>query len=347
MTWRPVCSQNERSAGAASWRTTPLPASTTGRLAPWMTSAARSRLTGSASIMASGPRGSGDPDRRRLHDVLGQLQVRRAGLLGGGDAERLAHRLGHHARVMQPRVPLGHGAQHLDGVDELVRGLLVHAGEARLAGERHQWCVVQGRVADAGGQVAGPWTEGGETHAGLAGEPPVRVGHEGGALLVPRGHEGDELRAVERLADVQRLLAGDAEDELHALVLETVDEEVGGGALGIACRRGWEDGVGTVSHAVFESSIPVRFPDSADRPSPELFGQTGCRGCDAAVARHRGGGGRARREAKRGGRSPSAVWPLWPRRRWRRRRGRGSPATAAPAGSRPRGRPCRRCRCTG
>ena len=61
MAWRPVCSQNARSAGAASWRTTPLPASTTGRLAPWMISAARSRLTGSASIIGSGPRGSGEP----------------------------------------------------------------------------------------------------------------------------------------------------------------------------------------------------------------------------------------------------------------------------------------------
>ncbi len=55
---------------------------------------------------------------------------------------------------------------------------------------------------------------------------------------MPRGNEGDELRAVERLADVERLLAGDAEDELDALVLETFDEEMSGGALGIACGAG-------------------------------------------------------------------------------------------------------------
>ena len=61
ITCSPVWSQKARSAGAASWRTTPLPASTTGRLAPMMISAARSRLTGSASIIASGPCGSGAP----------------------------------------------------------------------------------------------------------------------------------------------------------------------------------------------------------------------------------------------------------------------------------------------
>ena len=58
---RPVCSHKVRRAAAACWRTAPLPTSSTGRFAPWMTSAARSRLTGSASTIGSGPRGSGEP----------------------------------------------------------------------------------------------------------------------------------------------------------------------------------------------------------------------------------------------------------------------------------------------
>jgi len=56
---------------------------------------------------------------------------------------------------------------------------------------------------------------------------------------VARGHERDELRAVERLADVQGLLAGDAEDELDALVLEAADEAAGAEAGAVAaCSPG-------------------------------------------------------------------------------------------------------------
>ena len=340
MTCRPVCSQNARSAGEASWRTTPLPASITGRLAPWMISAARSRLTGSASIIGSGPRGSGAPVDHASHDVLGQLEVRRAGLLGGGDAERLAHRLGDHARVVEAGVPLGHGPQHLDGVDELVGGLLVHAGEAGLAGERHQRSVVEVRVADAGGEVAGARAERREADAGPAGEAPVGVGHEGRALLVPRGHEGDELRAVERLAEVERLLAGDAEDELDALVLQAVDEEVGGGARWSPAGAGGKTESGRWSST---SSLAFRGLPASQPGGPACSdGQDAGRGGRSAA--RSGTRGRVRRGGRR---ACAAGAPPWPRRRWRRRRGRGSPARRAPAGSRPPGRSCRRCRCTG
>ena len=232
-------------------------------------------------------------DDRRAHDVLGQLEMRGARLLRGGDAERLAHGLGHHARVVDARVPLGHGAQHVDRVDELVRRLFVHAGQAGLAGDGDQWGVVQVGVADAGGEVARARAEGRQTHARAPGEAAVGVGHEGRSLLVPRGHEGDELRAVERLAQVQRLLAGDAEHELDPLVLQAVDEEVGRVARILAGGRGRKDGVGAVGHVGFESSSPVLRPASADRWCPACSDGQGAVRPGAPVRRERAGSGAA------------------------------------------------------
>src|SRR5665647_1572883 len=78
----------------------------------------------------------GPANDARPHDVGRELQVRGPRLLGGGRAEGLAHRLADHARIVDTRVPLGHRAQDLDRIDELVR-LFVHAGEADLPGERH------------------------------------------------------------------------------------------------------------------------------------------------------------------------------------------------------------------
>ena len=164
---------------------------------------------------------------RGRHHVGGQLEVRGPGLFGGGHRKGLAHRLGHGARVVHAGVPLGHRLHHLDDIDELV-GLLVHAREVDLPRDRHKRCVVQVGVGDAGRQVGGARTERRQADAGLAGQPSVGFGHEGGALLVAGRHEGDLAGALERGVQVEGLLAGDAEDVLDTLVFETVDEGVGG-----------------------------------------------------------------------------------------------------------------------
>ena len=217
--------------------------------APAMISAARSRLTGSASTMASGPRGSGEPVTAVSMTSSGSSRCVAPGFSAAAMLNALRTASGTMRGWWRRVFHLVIGLQHLDRVDELVRRLLVHAGEAGLAGERHQRGVVERRVADAGGEVAGAGTERGEADAGLAGEPARGVGHERRALLVAGRHEGDELRAVEGLAEVERLLAGDAEDELDALVLEAVDEELGGDARRVAGRRRREDGIRPVTHA--------------------------------------------------------------------------------------------------
>ena len=86
------------------------------------------------------------------HHVLGQLDVRGAGLLGLGDLEGLAHDLGDDRRVGQPRVPLGDRAHHAQQVDVLVR-LLVHPLEIALAGEGDERGAVEVGVGHGGDEV--------------------------------------------------------------------------------------------------------------------------------------------------------------------------------------------------
>ena len=94
----PVARQNSRSAGAARARTTPLPASATGLMALRMRSAALSSSRAAGSGWTGRRRGSGAASTSARHDVLGQLEVRGAGLLGLGDLEGLAHDLGDDVR---------------------------------------------------------------------------------------------------------------------------------------------------------------------------------------------------------------------------------------------------------
>ena len=187
----PVARANSRSAGAAPTRATPLPASTTGLIAPRITSAALS----SSCALGSGRRsvvraGSGSASTRRRHHVLGQLDVGRPGLLRLRDLERLAHRLGDDPRARQPRVPLRDRLEHRHDVDVLVR-LLVHPLEVALAGDRDQRRAVQERVGDGGDQVGRARPQRAEADARALGQPAVHVGHVRTALLVADGDERD------------------------------------------------------------------------------------------------------------------------------------------------------------
>ena len=229
-TGMPVARTNSRSAGVAPPRTTPLPASATGLTAPRIMSAALS----SSRAWGSGARCSPARQRRGvdlgLHHVLGQLDVRGAGLLALGDLEGLAHHLGDDVRVGQPRVPLGDRPHHAHQVDVLVR-LLVHPLQVALPGERHQRGAVEVGVRDRRGEVERARAERAQADAGVAGQPAVDVGHVGAALLVADRHEVDR-RARQRLVEVERLLARDAEDVLDALGLEAFHEHVRRLALG-------------------------------------------------------------------------------------------------------------------
>jgi hypothetical protein len=160
----------------------------------------------------------------RSHHVLGQLDVRRPGLLRLGDLECLAHHLGDHARGVQARVELGQRPQHVDDVDVLVR-LLVHPLEVGLAGERHHRRAVEQRVGDAGDEVGRSRPEGAQADARAAGQATVHVGHVRPALLVANWDERDR-GGVERRVEIQRLLSRDAEYVLDAFGLQALHEQI-------------------------------------------------------------------------------------------------------------------------
>ena len=83
-------------------------------------------------------------------------------------------------------------------------------------------------------------------------QPAVHVGHVGAALLVADGHERDR-RVLERLVEVQRLLARDPEHVLDALGLEALDEQL---------RR----------LALRHSALSARSATSGRRPCPATLG---------------------------------------------------------------------------
>jgi len=162
-----------------------------------------------------------------LRDVLGQLEMARPGLLFLGALERLAHGLGDHRARLDARVPLRERPEHVDDVDVLVR-LLVEQVPGELARDRHDRRTVEVRIGQAGREVRGARPERGQAHARAAGQTTPDVRHEGRRLLVPDRNERDG-RAGERVVDVQRLLAGHAEDVAHALALQAADQQLGSG----------------------------------------------------------------------------------------------------------------------
>jgi hypothetical protein len=155
--------------------------------------------------------------------------VRGPRLLALGDLERLANDLGDDRGVRQAGVPLRDRTHHAQKVDVLVR-LLVHPLEVALTGERDERRAVEKGVGHRGHEVERAGPQRAEADARVTGQAPVHVGHVGAALLVPDRDEPDR-GARQRLVQVERLLARDAEHVPDALGLEAFDEDVAGFAL--------------------------------------------------------------------------------------------------------------------
>lgn len=67
--------------------------------------------------------------------------------------------------------------------------------------------------------------ERGQAHASATGQAPIDIGHERRALLVPRRDEAD-ASFLDSEHKVKVLFAGDAEDDVDALRLEAVNEDL-------------------------------------------------------------------------------------------------------------------------
>ena len=110
-------------------------------------------------------------------------------------------------------------------------GLLVHPLDRALAREGDERRVVEVGIRDRGDEVQRSGPERAEADAGAPGQAADHVRHVGAALLLANGHERDR-RMLQRVVEVERLLAGDAEHVAHAFGLEALDEDVGGAAGG-------------------------------------------------------------------------------------------------------------------
>jgi hypothetical protein len=138
--------------------------------------------------------------------------------------------------------------------------LAFHVG---LAGERHQRRAVEEGVGDGGDEVRRPGPERAQADAGAAGQPAVDVGDVGAALLVADRDELD-VAAGEGLVQIERLLAGNAEDALDALGSEALDQELGDGGHG---GEGYGLGGETLAMTDF-STGGLRRGKARDRTAP-------------------------------------------------------------------------------
>jgi hypothetical protein len=175
--------------------------------------------------------GLGDDDGPRVlgrdlpvEHVLGQRQhdgspaARHRDRIGAGDV------LGNARGVVDALDPFRQGPEHLAKVDLLER-LAVAEVAAHVADEEdHRRGILESGVhADAGLRGTRPARD--ETEPRTAGELAVRLGHVGGARLVPTCHELHlVLHVVEAVEDRQEALARHGEGDVGALDHQLVDK---------------------------------------------------------------------------------------------------------------------------
>jgi len=182
-----------------------------------------------------------------LRDVLGEVDEGAARLLGLRDLEGLAHHFRHDLGCDDLRAVLRDRLEHVHEIEDLV-AFLVQARGGTLPRDRDDGRAVHVRVRNAGDEVGGARAERGHANARAPGEAAIHIRHERRALLVVAGDELD--RAAEQcIHHVDVLFTRNAEDVLHAFVLQALDQKFGGGkrrgllraVVGHGCvlREGW------------------------------------------------------------------------------------------------------------
>ena len=210
------------------------PAISSGRCAA-SSIARRSRSApGAGQASAGTARGSTGAAVSFSQHVLGQHQHHRARPALQRGVEGACHVFGQAVGVLHLAHPLGHaqraGAEHLAVVD-LLEGLAVALVAGHLADEQdHRRRVLErGVQPDAGVGGAGPARD--EADARAAAQLALRLGHEGGAALLPAGDEADVVAVlVEAVEHGQIAFAGHAEGGVHALGDQGFDQCVAGGS---------------------------------------------------------------------------------------------------------------------
>jgi hypothetical protein len=151
-----------------------------------------------------------------------------SGRAGAGDVEGARDQFGHARRVVDLHHPLGHGAEDR-AVVEFLEGLAAQRAARDLADEQQHRRRVLVRDVDAGGGVGGAGTARHEAHAGPAGELALGLGHHGRAAFLAAYRDVDG-RVVQGVEHGQEAFARHAEELLHAVEDELVDQDLAAGA---------------------------------------------------------------------------------------------------------------------
>ena len=221
----PVFPQNRCNWLLARRRMQPLPARMTGFFAPHRRSKAW------FTILSSGTErrrrlGNQRPRRRlKARDVFRQFDMHRSGFFRRRHPHRLAYDFRNRVRRPHRLRPFRHRIEHRHDVHHLVR-LLVQAMGRTLSGKHQHGSAVHVGIRDPRNEIGRARPQGPETHRRIARQPAVDLRHEGGALLVPRQHEGDRLRRLEGNHEVGVFLSRYAEYVLDALVRKALDEQI-------------------------------------------------------------------------------------------------------------------------
>ena len=159
-------------------------------------------------------------------DILGQFEMHRTRPLLLRDPEGVANQGRNALRGNNLRRHLGQRPHGGDDVDDL-EARLAAAPDRLLSGDHHHRHRAEMRVGRRRRQIERAGAERRQADAGAPGEAAIGGRHEAGGLFVPRQHQLD-LRAPQRVENVEILLAGNGKDVFDALVLERGDQKIAG-----------------------------------------------------------------------------------------------------------------------
>ena len=181
------------------------------------------------------------PVHRGVGDVLGNVDQHRAGATRGSDVESLGDHSRQVAGVGDEPVVLGDVHGHA-GDGALLEGVGADGGGGHLARDHDDGDRVHHGVGERGHDVGGPRPARHHGHTGPARHVRITLGHVPGPLLVAHQDVADR-RVEDGVVHGQDGAPGEAEDDLHVLHLEALDEGLGPcqshGVPVLVCRVLW------------------------------------------------------------------------------------------------------------